>query len=98
MQTGNAAVPQLTLPGFEATRLMPEHRFFFAVMPDPGTAARMTERRGCLGSGIRISGRPLDAEHLHVTLYSLGDFVHVPEVTVGGHASRWQLSTCRRSA
>ncbi|EOH6075405.1 2'-5' RNA ligase family protein [Burkholderia cenocepacia] len=82
MQTDNTAVPQLTLPGFEATRLMPEHRLFFAVMPDPGTATRMTEQRARLGSDVRISGRPLHAERLHVTLYSLGDFVHVPEVVV----------------
>ncbi|KWZ37079.1 hypothetical protein WS64_08755 [Burkholderia anthina] len=61
---------------------MPEHRFFFAVMPDPDTAMRMTKQRERLGPAVRISGRPLDAKRLHVTLYSLGDFVYVPEMVV----------------
>ncbi|WP_244106519.1 2'-5' RNA ligase family protein [Burkholderia anthina] len=82
MQTGNAVASQLTLPGFEATRSMPAHRFFFAVMPDPDTAARMVDERRRLGPEVRVSGRPLDAGRLHVTLYSLGDFVHVPQVIV----------------
>ncbi|HDR9506831.1 ligase [Burkholderia cepacia] len=80
MRTSNAAVPQLTLPGFEATQLALEHRFFFAVMPDPDTAECMAERGARLGAGMRVDGRPLHAERLHVTLQLVGDFAYVPEV------------------
>lgn len=66
---------QLTLPGFDAPPPIPEHRFFFAVMPDPATAARIAD----MAEGFRLEKeRVLRTESLHVTLGSLGDFAYVP--------------------
>lgn len=73
---------QLTLPGFEALPLAPEHRLFFAAMPDPDTAARIAEVAGSLRSEMRVKGELLRTGRLHITLHPLGDFAHVPEVTV----------------
>jgi len=55
---------------------------FFAVMPDPDTAARIAETGGWLRSEMRIKTRLLRTERLHITLHSLGNFVRVPEVIV----------------
>ncbi|MDF3086231.1 2'-5' RNA ligase family protein [Burkholderia sola] len=66
---------QLTLPGFDVPPPVPVHRFFFAVMPDPATAARITG----LADSMRLEkDRPVSAERLHITLGSLGDFAYVP--------------------
>lgn len=73
---------QLTLPGFESPPLPPEHRLFFATMPDPDTAARIAAMAGRLQSGMPVKVRPLRTARLHVTLHHLGDFAQVPEVMV----------------
>ena len=70
---------QLTLPGFDVPLPVPEHRFFFATMPDPATAARISE----IAEGLRSEKRRvLHTERLHVTLYSLGDFAYVPGAAI----------------
>ncbi|WP_241288183.1 2'-5' RNA ligase family protein [Burkholderia stabilis] len=70
---------QLTLPGFDVPPPAPEHRIFFAAMPDPGTAARIAGMAESLQSG---KGGVLRTERLHVTLCSLGDFAYVPDATI----------------
>jgi RNA 2',3'-cyclic 3'-phosphodiesterase len=75
-------VPQLTLPGFEVLQLGPEHHLFFAVMPDPDTAARLAEMAGRLRSGLPVKASPVDAARLHISLHHLSDFPRAPEVVV----------------
>ncbi|MBR7986244.1 2'-5' RNA ligase family protein [Burkholderia cenocepacia] len=73
---GDAAVTQLTLPGFDAPPPVPVHRFFFAVMPGPATAARITG----LAESMRLEkDSPVSTERLHITLGSVGDFAYVPD-------------------
>ncbi|VWB16620.1 2'-5' RNA ligase [Burkholderia pseudomultivorans] len=78
----HAAVTQLTLPGFDLPPPVPEHRFFFAVMPDPGAAARIAALAEGLRSGTPGRAAMLRTERLHVTLYSLGDFAYVPDAAI----------------
>jgi len=51
-------------------------------MPDPDTAARIAEMAGRLRSEMRVEGKLLHTERLHITLHSLGDFAHIPEAVV----------------
>ncbi|TKC78843.1 RNA 2',3'-cyclic phosphodiesterase [Trinickia terrae] len=51
-------------------------------MPDPDTAARIAEMAGRLRSEMHVKARLLHPERLHITLHHLGDFAHLPEVTV----------------
>ncbi|MBR8071156.1 2'-5' RNA ligase family protein [Burkholderia cenocepacia] len=76
---GHAAVTQLTLPGFDAPPPAPVHRFFFAVMPDTATAARIA---GVAKSLQQQKDSPVGTERLHITLGSLGDFAYVPGATL----------------
>ncbi|KWU28308.1 2'-5' RNA ligase [Burkholderia sp. MS389] len=76
---GDAAVTQLTLPGFDAPPPVPVHRFFFAVMPDLATAARIT---GLVESMRLEKDSMVGIERLHITLGSLGDFAYVPGATL----------------
>lgn len=73
---------QLTLPGFEAPQLVPKHRFFFAAMPDPDTAARIAEMAGRSRAEMHVKANLLRTAHLHITLHHLGDFAHAPEIVV----------------
>nr|WP_057925397.1 2'-5' RNA ligase family protein [Burkholderia ambifaria] len=73
---------QLTLPGFDVRPPVAEHRFFFAAMPDPDTAAHLAGIARRLHGGNRGGSGLLDAERLHVTLYPLGDFACVPGATL----------------
>ena len=59
---------QLTLPGFDAPPPVPVHRFFFAVMPDTATAARIA---GIAKSLRQQKDSPVGTERLHITLGSL---------------------------
>ncbi|WP_368042383.1 2'-5' RNA ligase family protein [Burkholderia pyrrocinia] len=70
---------QPTLPGLDVPPPVPEHRFFFAAMPDPATAARIAGMAESLQSG---KGVALRTERLHVSLCSLGDFAYVPGATI----------------
>ncbi|AOI92608.1 2'-5' RNA ligase [Burkholderia pseudomultivorans] len=78
----HAAVTQLTLPGFDLPPPAPEHRFFFAVMPDPGAAARIAALAEDCRSGTPGKAEVLRTERLHVTLYSLGDFAYAPGAVI----------------
>ncbi|HEF5783727.1 2'-5' RNA ligase [Burkholderia multivorans] len=67
---------QLTLPSIEAPRV--HHRLFFAVQPDPHTAARIADAARRLSPDATGTGHWVDTARLHVTLHSLGEFMHVP--------------------
>ncbi|MFP6559173.1 2'-5' RNA ligase family protein [Paraburkholderia sp. B3] len=73
---------QLSLPGLEALPPTPAHRLFFAVMPDPDTAACIAERAGRWRSEMHVEAGLLHTGRLHVSLHHLGDFAHMPEVIV----------------
>ena len=80
---------QLVLPGFEAApparrpsaglaRPKQTHALFFALFPDPGTAARIAERADGLRAAHGLRGTPLKAGRLHVTLQYLGQCIELP--------------------
>lgn len=48
-------------------------RLFFAVRPDPETAAKIAERTMRWRAAHGLTGKPLKPEHLHVTLCHVGD-------------------------
>jgi 2'-5' RNA ligase len=53
-------------------------RLFWAALPDPGTAAKVADLTRRLRLEFGLTGRPLDAGHLHVTLFHIGDAVGPP--------------------
>jgi 2'-5' RNA ligase len=48
-------------------------RLFFAIFPDPATAADVAGRAERLRGDHRLSGRPLALDRFHITLHHLGD-------------------------
>ncbi len=48
-------------------------RLFFAIFPDPATAAGIAQRADQLRATRALKGRPLAPERFHVTLHHLGD-------------------------
>ncbi|MEX3629466.1 MAG: RNA 2',3'-cyclic phosphodiesterase [Burkholderia sp.] len=80
MRRSETDAPQLVLPGFDTGPWIPEHRFFFAVMPASDTAARIARDGRQLAAEASIGGRPLEAQRLHITLQLVGDVVYVPEI------------------
>ena len=52
-------------------------RLFFAVLPDAETAAQIAENAARWRADHGLRGKPLKAEHLHVTLCHVGDY-YVP--------------------
>lgn len=52
-------------------------RLFFAVFPDPATAAGIAERAERLRASHQLNGRPLASDRFHITLHHLGDHVGV---------------------
>ena len=48
-------------------------RLFFAVRPDQETAAEIAERTMRWRTDHGLTGKPLKPEHLHVTLFHVGD-------------------------
>ena len=72
---------QLALAGMEATS--PTDRLFFAVFPDPTTAARIAALAKTLCREHSLRGKPLWTERFHVTLHHLGDFAGLPQDVVG---------------
>lgn len=60
------------------TAVRPTDRLFFAILPDPATAARI----GRLGDTLRrtygLTGRPVLTPHLHITLWHVGDDYFAP--------------------
>lgn len=67
---------QATLAGFEPAA--PTDRLFFALFPDPATAARLAALAHEQAVRHGLHGAPLPAERLHVTLFHLGDWVGLP--------------------
>ena len=67
------------MPGSAASDATTQvHRLFFAIRPDAAVAAAACDlaRRACSRHGL--TGRPQDAERLHVTLHWLGDHAEPP--------------------
>jgi 2'-5' RNA ligase len=48
-------------------------RLFFAIFPDPATAARIARHADTLRPAHQLGGRPLAPERFHITLHHLGD-------------------------
>ena len=53
-------------------------RLFLAVLPDPETASRIAQVARHLRIGHGLTGKPLKAEHFHVTLFRVGDGSGLP--------------------
>ncbi|MEO6291836.1 MAG: 2'-5' RNA ligase family protein, partial [Burkholderiaceae bacterium] len=58
---------------------VPTDRLFFAILPDPATAARIGAFTQQLSSEHGLRGRPLLADRLHITLHHLGDYAGLPD-------------------
>ena len=52
-------------------------RLFFAIFPDPATAAGIARRADQLRAAHALRGRPLAPERFHITLHHLGDHAGV---------------------
>jgi 2'-5' RNA ligase len=65
-------------------------RLFFAIFPDPATAAGIAQRANALCAAHQLSGRPLAPERLHITLHHLGDHAGVRRdiVAMAGEAAQ----------
>lgn len=59
-------------------RRLATDRLFFAVRPDQETAAEISERTKLWRTEHGLTGRPLKPEHLHVTLFHVGDATGTP--------------------
>jgi 2'-5' RNA ligase len=57
-------------------------RIFFACLPDPATAARIHDLAAKLKFANGFDGTLILPEHLHVTLFHLGDWAALPEEIV----------------
>ena len=53
--------------------------YFFAAIPDAGSASGVAELRQELRAKHRLRGKPIATERLHVTLHRVGDFATLPE-------------------
>jgi 2'-5' RNA ligase len=52
-------------------------RLFFAIFPDPATAAEVARQADALRATHQLSGKPLAPERFHITLHHLGDHAGV---------------------
>lgn len=52
-------------------------RLFFAIFPDPATAANIARQADHLRTAHGLGGRPLAADRFHITLHHLGDHAGV---------------------
>ena len=66
-----------------------KERIFFACLPDEGTAARIHARAQALKNAHAFAGNLILPEHLHVTLFHLGDWISLPAeiVELAGRAA-----------
>jgi 2'-5' RNA ligase len=69
---------QLSLAGFDDV-LGATDRLFFAILPDEIAAQRIALLARHLRSKYRLQGRPIRTNHLHVSLYHLGDYSGLPQ-------------------
>ncbi|MEJ0024472.1 MAG: 2'-5' RNA ligase family protein [Rhizomicrobium sp.] len=67
-----------TDPGPAAASRGDIDRLFLALVPDGAIAARVAALAQGLKRAHRFTGRPIKPEHLHVTLFSLGDWEVLP--------------------
>ncbi len=67
---------QLSLVGLPPARVT--DRLFFAVFPDPASAARIEALAQQLRIELKLRGRCIARERLHATLHHLGDHVGLP--------------------
>jgi RNA 2',3'-cyclic 3'-phosphodiesterase len=72
---------QLALPGIEANG-DPKHRLFFALLPPPADAARISHLAQQLRAADGLRGKPVSADRLHVSLHCLGEYPDLPEQLV----------------
>ena len=71
---------QFDLEGFgDPEPTTPTDRLFFAILPDPATAARICVFTQQLSQEHGLRGRPLLADRLHITLHHLGDYAGLPD-------------------
>jgi len=73
---------QFSLAGFdlpEPPKTRPTDRLFFALQPDPDTAAHIARLGHELRDAHGLTGRVTGAERLHTTLLHLGDYVGFPD-------------------
>jgi len=54
-------------------------RLFFAIFPDPHTAARIAQLAGRLRSEHALKGSLLATQRFHITLHYLGDYAGLPQ-------------------
>src|ERR1700735_3735444 len=57
-------------------------RIFLACLPDPATASRIHDLAARLKSANGFDGSLILPEHLHVTLFHLGDWAALPDEIV----------------
>lgn len=64
-------------------------RLFFAIFPDPATAADIARQADALRTTNQLGGRPLALERFHITLHHLGDHAGVRRdiVAMAGEAA-----------
>lgn len=67
---------------------MPEHRLFFAIQPDPPTAARIHALADRLRLDQRLEGAPIAPERLHITLGLVARGPTLPAPAVIAEATR----------
>jgi RNA 2',3'-cyclic 3'-phosphodiesterase len=59
------------------------HAVFFAIRPDPATAARIVRLAQDLSQSLGLNAQPLASDRLHVSLYRVGEFVGpLPSIVV----------------
>jgi 2'-5' RNA ligase len=64
-------------------------RLFFAIFPDPATAADIARQAGVFRAAHQLNGRLLSPERFHITLHHLGDHAGVRRdiVAMAGEAA-----------
>ncbi|MBB5051408.1 2'-5' RNA ligase [Afipia massiliensis] len=73
---------QLVFPGFPMPRAMTD-RLFFAVVPPAVEQGRIMQRIQLLRAELGLTGQPLLASCLHISLHGLGDYwAGLPEALV----------------
>ena len=70
-----------------------KERIFLAVLPDAETAARIHALAEGLKAAHKLSGTLILPEHLHVTLFHLGDWISLPgEVVAAAKAAAAEVA------
>jgi 2'-5' RNA ligase len=83
---------ELSSPGLEPPPRLTD-RLFFAVFPDPHTAARIAQLARRLRSEHELKGRPLATQRFHITLHYLGSYAGLPQDIVAKASAAAQTVT-----